>query len=157
MFGGSIRAARASDTGPVLNVLRTAFRPYRSEYTLTAYQATVLNATMLRRRLRSMSVLVALSGSGVVVGTIGVKTISRDQAHLRGMAVLPRYQGRGVAAALLRAAVRTARASGARRLTLETTAPLVRAERFYLRHGFRRTGRTRRWGGMRLIGFERRI
>ena len=102
-----------------------------------------------------MTVFVAVLRNRRIVGTVAVKRVSSAHAHLRGMAVVPRYEGQGVASALLTAALRHARKDGPSRVTLETTAPLRRATRFYLDHGFRPTGRTRHWGGMQLFGFER--
>ena len=151
-----IRPARPEDAEGILDCLRVAFAPYRRAYTPAAFRATVLTGPMLARRYRSMHLLVACEGPRVV-GTVAIKPISRGHAHLRGMAVVPAYQGRGLAARLLRAAVRHARARGAHRLTLETTEPLQRAARFYARHGFRSTGRYRTWGGMRLLSYELRI
>lgn len=102
-----------------------------------------------------MMVLVAVDRRGRILGTVAVKRASSGHAHLRGMAVLPQYQGKGIASALLEAAIRRARKAGQLYVTLETTEPLRRATRFYLRRGFQPTGRYRYWGGMRLIGFER--
>jgi GNAT superfamily N-acetyltransferase len=150
-----IRVAVAADAPGILGCLAAAFRPFRRAYTSEAYVATVLTPTSLGRRLRSMTVWVALDARGRVVGTIALKQVTGAHGHLRGMAVLPSFQGRGVGRRLLAAAVRRARAGGTDRLTLETTEPLVRAERFYQRYGFRSTGHTRRWGGMRLFEFER--
>lgn len=152
-----IRPARASDVGGIVECLHSAFEPYRSAYTATAFAATVLTTTTAKRRVRSMTVWVAVGRQGRILGTVAVKRASPRHAHLRGMAVLPEYQGQGIASALLEHTVRRARAKGFRYVTLETTEPLTNAARFYLSHGFRRTGRSRHWGGMKLIGFERRI
>ena len=152
-----IRVATASDVEGILACLHSAFERYRREYTPSAYTATVLTTPMAKRRVRSMTVLVGVDSKGRIIGTVAVKRSSPGHAHLRGMAVLPQYQGKGVASALLDAAIRHAQATGQSYVTLETTEPLHRATRFYLRHGFRKTGRYRQWGGMKLIGFERAI
>jgi GNAT superfamily N-acetyltransferase len=141
----------------ILECLRSAFEQYRPRYTARAFMATVLTEPMAQRRVRSMTVFVAVSPKGRIVGTVAVKRASTGHAHLRGMAVLPEYQGKGIASALLGAAIRQARSAGQLYVTLETTEPLRRATRFYLSRGFRRTGRYRSWGGMKLIGFERAI
>jgi GNAT superfamily N-acetyltransferase len=104
-----------------------------------------------------MSVWVAVRENQQVVGTVALKSVSRHRGHLRGMAVLPEFQGTGLASALLRTAIRAAAKNGERRVTLETTEPLERATQFYLRHGFRTSGRRRQWGGMKLIEFERAV
>jgi GNAT superfamily N-acetyltransferase len=66
------------------------------------------------------------------------------------MAVLPDWQGSGVASALLQAAEVEMRNQGCERVTLDTTQPLARAMRFYARHGFRLSGRVSDFFGMPL-------
>jgi len=102
-----------------------------------------------------MTVFVAVAQNRRIVGTVAVKRVSSAHAHLRGMAVVPQFQGKGVAPALLTAALRHCRQVDQTWVTLETTVPLQRAARFYLDHGFRATGRFRHWGGMKLLEFER--
>lgn len=159
-MGGSrrdfcIRTAHTGDVAQILECLSEAFAPYRRAYTKPAFAATVLTPRSLARRMRSMTVLVAESRPGRLVGTVSWKRVSSRHAHLRGMAVRPSSQGLGLASHLLRATVRRARIAGFRTMTLETTEPLTQAAEVYVHLGFRRTGRTRRWGGMRLIEFER--
>lgn len=153
MRGVRIRPATIADVDGLLRCLREAFEPYRERYTRVAYLATVLTATSARRRLRSMAVWVAADREGRILGTIALKRISRTHGHLRGMAVTPDFQGTGIASKLLRTAMDHSVRSGQRCVTLETTEPLDRAARFYLRHGFRKSNRTRHWGGMKLIEF----
>jgi GNAT superfamily N-acetyltransferase len=69
---------------------------------------------------------------------------------LRGMAVLPDWQGSGVASTLLQAAEAEIRNQRCKRITLDTTEPLARAMRFYARHGFTRSGRVSNFFGMPL-------
>ena len=66
------------------------------------------------------------------------------------MAVLPDWQGSGVAAALLQAVEAEIRNQGCERVTLNTTEPLARAMRFYVRHGFTRFGRVSNFFGTSL-------
>ena len=66
------------------------------------------------------------------------------------MAVLPEWQGQGIAPRLLQAAEEELAARGCVRITLDTTEPLLRAVRFYEKHGYRRTGRTTDFFGMPL-------
>jgi GNAT superfamily N-acetyltransferase len=152
--GFRIRRANESDVPGILECLHSAFEEYRSRYTPSAFVATVLTERMAHRRLRTMTVWVAVGPGHRVLGTVASKLVSPGHAHLRGMAVLPGHQGKRIATVLLAAAIRHARSARAVRVTLETTEPLQRASRFYLHHGFRRTGHHRRWGGMKLIGFE---
>jgi GNAT superfamily N-acetyltransferase len=66
------------------------------------------------------------------------------------MAVLPDWQGTGVASALLEAAEGEVRDQHRTRVTLDTTEPLARAMHFYERHGFTRSGRVSDFFGMSL-------
>lgn len=60
------------------------------------------------------------------------------EAHVLAMAVLPAWRGRGVASALLRAAL-----SGARAAYLEVRESNAAGRGFYARHGFEVAGRRR--------------
>ncbi len=144
----SIRRAGAEDGPAILACLAAAFAPYRDQYTAGAFADTVMNPDAVWRRLRQMCVLVAVSGSEIV-GTIGGCS-NGEEGHLRGMAVLPACHGTGVAPALLQAAEAELRQQGCRRVTLDTTAPLERAIRFYEKHGYARSGRVRDFYGMTL-------
>jgi putative acetyltransferase len=96
---------------------------------------------------------VAVTPDGEVVGTIASQRASDAEGHLRGMAVLPAWHGAGVADALLNAADHSLRARGCARISLDTTAPLARAVRFYERHGFRASGRVGDFFGMPLFEY----
>jgi ribosomal protein S18 acetylase RimI-like enzyme len=129
-----IRKASDKDSDAILGCLHTAFEPYRTQYTPQGFADTVLDFETIRRRMYDMCILVAVSG-GRIVGTIGCVVKGRE-GHLRGMAVSPEWQGTGVAAALLHAAETELQNNGCRCVTLDTTAPLKRATRFYEKHGF---------------------
>jgi GNAT superfamily N-acetyltransferase len=113
----------------------------------------VLNRGTLERRLAEMTLFVATGGAGVVVGTIGCAAVSPGEGHIRGMAVRPEWQGRGVAGRLLAAAEEELRARGCGRVSLDTTAPLKRAVRFYERNGYRASGRVADFFGMPLFEY----
>src|SRR5271166_860369 len=104
----------------------------------------------IQQRLSSMCVLIAVTESGDAVGTIACSVVGRDEGHLRGMAVLPEWQGRGVAERLLRAAETELAARNCNRITLDTTEPLKRAMRFYETHGYQRSGEISDFFGMPL-------
>ena len=72
-----------------------------------------------------MHVLVA-TADGNVVGTIS-GSCHAEEGHLRGMAVLPAWHGLGVAAKLLAGIEALLRGYGCKRITLDTTLPLVPA------------------------------
>jgi GNAT superfamily N-acetyltransferase len=144
----TVRRADPKDGEGILACLASAFAPYRNKYTPAALKDTMLDSESIQRRLREMCVFVAVA-QGRVVGTLACAA-SGEEAHLRGMAVLPDWQGRGAASALLEAAEAEVRNQHRKRVTLDTTEPLARAMRFYERHGFTRSGRVSDFFGMPL-------
>jgi predicted N-acetyltransferase YhbS len=147
-----IRRATPNDADAVLECLSSAFEPYRARYTSDAYRDTTLTAETIHDRMTSMSVLVAVTSDGQVVGTIA-SAIDGGVGHLRGMAVLPAWQGAGVAALLLDAAERELRTKNCSLVTLDTTEPLQRATRFYVKHGYRASGRVSDFFGMPIFEY----
>jgi ribosomal protein S18 acetylase RimI-like enzyme len=143
-----LRRATAADRDGILECLRLAFEPYRKRYTAEGFADTTLTPQTLDRRLAEMAVLVAAIASGQIVGTVALSTPSPDEGHIRGMAVRPEWQGRGVAEALLDQVEEEFRAKHCVRLSLDTTEPLERAIRFYERHGFRPSGKIGDFFGM---------
>jgi len=144
----AIRQAASNDGEPIVACLASAFAPYRDKYTPAAFRDTVLDSESVQDRLREMRVFVAVA-DGRVVGTIAC-ALNGGEGHLRGMGVVPEWQGRGVASALLDAAERDVRERHGIRVTLDTTEPLARAMAFYERHGFIRSGRVSKFFGMPL-------
>lgn len=155
-----VRPAAAGDVDAMRACLLAAFEPYRADYTPGAFLDTVPDPEAIARRLREMTLLVATSaaaGAARVVGTIGHQVLEPGVGHLRGMAVLPAFQGRGVAERLLAAAEAALAAGGCRRVTLDTTRPLARAIRFYERQGYRPTGVVTDFHGMPLFEYAKRL
>jgi GNAT superfamily N-acetyltransferase len=150
-----IRGALMRDVPAILACLRAAFVPYREQYTPAGYLDTVLTSETIGARLASMSVRVAVSPARAVVGTIASEVWHSAAGHLRGLAVLPEWQGRGVAARLLHAVEQELCAKGCPRVTLDTTAPLVRAISFYQRRGFTASGRVQDFFGMPLYEYAK--
>lgn len=151
----AIRQAGRGDAGAILNCLSSAFEVYRQEYTPDAFLDTVLTEERLEHRFGEMTILVAVAESRIV-GTIAYQ-VQGTEGHLRGMAILPEWQGRGVAAALLQAAESGLRELGCVSATLDTTEPLRRAIRFYERRGFGPSGQIRDFFGMRLHEYAKRL
>lgn len=149
----SIRPASPDDAEGILHCLQTAFEPYRARYTPDAFADTVLDPEKLRQRLSTMSILVAVGDTGEVVGTIGYRVMDATRGHIRGMAVLPGWQGSGLAAALMTSAELELRRAGCSRTTLNSVAPLERAIAFYEGRGFRPTGRVTDLFGMPLVEY----
>ena len=147
----SIRKATERDAPAILACLRAAFEPYRASYTPAAYLATVLTPQTLAARLATMCLFVAETDRGETVGTLACHVINADEGHLRGMAVLLGWQGRGVAARLLRSAESELQDRQCVRVTLHTSEPLKRATRFYLKNGYSPSGRVKDSSGMPLF------
>jgi GNAT superfamily N-acetyltransferase len=146
-----IRNANPEDGEAILACLAAAFEKHRDQYSAEAFADTVLNSETVQSRLRAMHVLVAVSEGGIV-GTIGYSAHGTD-GHLRGMAVLPDWQGTGVATALLQTAEAELLRLECQSVTLDTTQPLTRAIRFYERHGFSPSGRISDFFGMNLYEY----
>jgi ribosomal protein S18 acetylase RimI-like enzyme len=153
----TIRRAEPEDLAGVVACLTAAFEPYRSQYSRGGYDDTVLTIEAGVRRSLEMTILVASDTSGRIVGTIGCQVAKKGEGHLRGMAVLPEFQGTGVADALLTSAEAKLRAMKCSRVTLDTTKPLERAVRFYVRHGYVPTGAVTNFFGMSLYEYEKHI
>jgi ribosomal protein S18 acetylase RimI-like enzyme len=150
-----IRPASVEDAAAILQCLRAAFEPYRSQYSSQAWLDTVMTLDTLLHRLTSMTVLVAVSVQGNVVGTIGGAVVSTSEGHLRGMAVPPQWHGCGIAQRLLEAMEEHLLATGCTSISLATTEPLQRAMRFYEKNGFTRTGKITDFFGMPLIAYAK--
>lgn len=149
----SIRTATATDADGILKCLHSAFQEFRSSYTTGAFLDTVLTPETIRKRLEAMHVFVAVNDADQVVGTIAFQVVDKDEGHIRGMAVMPGWQGTGVAAQLLRTAESHLQQSDCGRVALDTTAPLRRAIRFYERNGFRPSGKVTDFFGMPLFEY----
>ena len=152
-----IRQARAADTSGILECLAEAFEPYRTSYTSAAFLDTVLTAETLAERTKSMTIYVALDQRGEVAGTVACGLVDREEGHLRGMAVASAWQRAGVATRLLATAEAELRAKGCRRITLDTTAPLQPAMKFYEKNGYRRSGKVQDFFGMPLFEYVKAI
>jgi ribosomal protein S18 acetylase RimI-like enzyme len=130
-----------------------AFEPHRASYTPEAFADTVLTPETVHQRLAAMTVFVAVSESGEVVGTIGCNLVSPEEGHIRGMAVHPNWQGSSVAQQLLEVVESELRQRGCARISLDTTEPLQRAIRFYERNGYRSSGKMADFFGMSLFEY----
>lgn len=153
----SVHRATSADANGVLHCLHTAFEPYRRRYTPDAFRDTVLGPETVTDRLASMAVFVAVTPAGEIVGTIGCRLVSAEEGHLRGMAVLREWHGAGVAAQLLAVTESELRSRHCHRVTLDTTAPLDRAMRFYEKHGYRRSGKIADFFSMPLFEYVKEL
>lgn len=74
-----------------------------------------------------------------------LKRAPEPEYYVSNLAVAPAERGRGVGAALLEDAVRTARSRGGRKIVLSVIAPNPPAVRLYKRTGFRTVSTHRAW------------
>jgi len=151
-----VRPACADDVEEIVTCLRLAFEPFRSQYTEDAFRDTVPSTEAIRQRIADMNVYVAVASDKTVAGTLAAAVL-KDEGHLRGIAVLPEWQGQGVAEQLLARAEMDLCAAGCTRLTLDTTQPLQRAIRFYEKNGFVPSGRITDFFGMPLHEYVKRL
>jgi len=151
----TVRPAQRGDVQDVLSCLTQAFAPVQWQYTREAYRDTVLDADLLRQRMQNMHVLVAVSRQGTV-GTVAA-SLTGVEGHLRGMAVLPEWQGSGLASKLLRSIEAWLSGHECRRITLDTTLPLTFAMKFYEKNGYRKSGRITDFFGMPLVEYEKEL
>jgi len=153
----SIRKATSADACGILACLSAAFEVYRDSYTHAAFADTILTPETIQRRLQEMTVFVETEKSGVIVGTIACGVVNPEEGHIRGMAILPAAQGSGIATGLLKHAEAHFRQSSCNRISLDTTAPLKRAIRFYERSGFSTSGKVQDFFGMPLYEYVKTI
>jgi ribosomal protein S18 acetylase RimI-like enzyme len=153
----AIRRASANEVEAIRACLAEAFAAFRALYTLEAYQDTVPPPAGMRKRMSDMTVYIASTAEGEIVGTISYGMDRAKTAHLRGMAVRPAWQGHGIAEQLLRTAENDLLAAGCVLVSLHTTAPLERAIRFYQKHGFVPSGKIEDFFGMPLYEYVKSL
>ena len=153
----TVRQALISDAEEIQACLRTAFGNFLDSYTREAFLDTVPTLENVRDRFHTMSLFVAEDTNRKVVGTVAYYLKSFEEGYIRGMAVLPEWQGKGVARQLLETAEAEIRGHGRKRVSLDTTDPLERAIHFYEKQGYRRTGNVEDFFGMPLHEFTKNL
>lgn len=145
----TIRSANLEDAAGIADCLSAAFAPYRDSYPIEAFSDTTPSVAGVQKRIREMTLLVAIDGSGRVVGTVAYRVVTPGQrGHLRSMAVLPGCLGSGLASDLIAAAEQELRALGCTLVTLNTSRRLDRAGRFYAKCGYAATGTVADYHGL---------
>ncbi len=76
---------------------------------------------------------------GKILGYLGVMFVI-DELHINTIGVLPDYEGKGIASALMDDAWRDAKERGIERATLEVAVSNKRAQDLYYRYGFKPVG-----------------
>ena len=147
------RVASAADARIIAEIVSEAFEGYRAwappEWSppRSGEEEAFLAAALSRA---DVWFLLAIA-QGKAVGHVALSPFTMVQPqpppagtiNLWQLFVRPPWQGRGVAAQLMRAAVVEARRRGFARMRLWTPSDAARARRFYEREGWSKTGSTR--------------
>jgi len=83
--------------------------------------------------------------------------LAGDEAHLRMLGVHPEYRQHGIGRLMVEACIERARSAGKRRLTLDTTEPMVAARALYEGMGFTFRGYSDRIPDVPMLMYERDI
>jgi len=152
----TIRPATIKDAKAVHEVLLAAFEEYRFFYSPEGFTDTVLSEEKAKDRIKETKVYVAVDQHGKIIGTIGWQKLNESEGHIRGMGVIPSMQGKGSpATSLLRQVERDAQLENCTILTLDTTEILKRAQNFYEKNGFKRTGKIGEFFGSIIYEFAK--
>lgn len=149
-----LRRAHEADAEAIHALLATSFASFRPQYTLACFDATVLDAERVRRRIREGPVWV-VEGSDLI-GTVGAKR-DGDRLYVRGMAVHPEARGQGVGHRLLQRCEEHARVQGLSAMWLSTTTFLDASQALYRRFGFEPCDGPADLCGTALVSFEKRL
>ena len=153
-----IQKAKPKDAQGIHEVILAAFEEFRYFYSPEGFTDTVMSEKAVTKRIENMTIFIAVDQNGGIIGTIGWKKLSEKEGHIRGMAVHPKMQGKeSPATELLRKVEEDARSQGYSFLTLDTTEVLQRAQNFYEKNGFKKTGRTGEFFGATIFEFAKKI
>jgi N-acetylglutamate synthase-like GNAT family acetyltransferase len=153
-----IRRAQPKDAKGIHEVILAAFEEFRDFYSEKGFTDTVMSEEIALERMIEMIIYVAVDKSDRIIGTVGWKKVNEKEGHLRGMAVHPKRQGKSSPASdLLKIVQEEAHSQGCSFLTLDTTDPLQRAQNFYKKHGFKKTGKTSDFFGSKVYEFAKEI
>ncbi|MFX1279349.1 MAG: GNAT family N-acetyltransferase [Promethearchaeota archaeon] len=153
-----IRKAEIKDAKRIHEVILAAFEQYRYFYSPEGFADTVMSEAMAVERIKRTTIYIAEDQSGEIIGTIGWKKVSKEEGHIRGMAVHPNFQGKkSPATDLLKMVEIDALSEGCSFLTLDTTEVLERAQNFYRKNGFAKTGKTGDFFGATIFEFKKII
>src|SRR6476659_8187786 len=75
-----VRQATKDDAESILLCLLEAFEPYRREYTTEAFADTIVGRQGIERRMKDLTVFVAVTNE-TVVGTIGCEVVQSSLAE----------------------------------------------------------------------------
>ena len=153
-----IQKAEAKDAKGIHEVILAAFEEFRYFYSPEGFADTVMSEQVALKRIMNMNIYIAVDQNSKIIGTIGWKRLNEKEGHIRGMAVLPKMQGKqSPATDLLKKVENDARSQGCSFLTLDTTEVLQRAQNFYRKNGFKKTGKTGDFFAATIFEFAKKI
>jgi GNAT superfamily N-acetyltransferase len=132
-----LRPLTVSDAAAAAGVIRTAFAA-QSKGTRPPSSALRETGGTIAAKIASGGGLGAYAKGELVAAALW--SIDGDALHVGRLSTLPAHRGRGVAAALISACERAARARGLERMTLRARLELPENERLFQRFGFVRIG-----------------
>lgn len=138
-----IRKAKKIEIRKLLKVIEETFKPYKTQYTHDAYRtAILLSRDDFESRLsnKNKDVLVAIYNHSIV-GTVSIEYCNKEYVHVKNMVVLPPFQRQGIGQSLLSEIERLAKEKKRHAILLECFDPLIQAQKFYKKTGFKKTGR----------------
>jgi ribosomal protein S18 acetylase RimI-like enzyme len=133
MDSPALREASPAEAERLLAIEQTAFAPYRA---LLDPPSSVFRETpdVIRQKMGEGAFLVACEGDQII-GMVFLQPHA-DHVYLGRLSVLPAWQGRGVARALIAAVEGRARALGAPAIRLAVRVALPQLIATYARQGF---------------------
>jgi len=153
-----VRKADPKDAKGIHEVVLAAFEEFRYFYSPEGFADTVMSEEIAVKRIEDMKIYIAIDQNDEIIGTIGWKKLSEKEGHIRGMAVHPKMQGKeSPAGNLLEKVERDALSQECTFLTLDTTEVLQRAQNFYRKNGFTKTGKAGNFFGATIYEFTKKI
>jgi predicted N-acetyltransferase YhbS len=137
----SLRAAEAADAAEIARVIRAAFEPYRGRLNPSPSALQEIAKSIGEPLTREPAL--AAEADGRIVGCVFMTLRDSEELYVGRLAVLPGWQGRGLARRLMTSAEAIARDSGRRSMSLGVRMALTENIAFFERLGFRETGRRR--------------
>ena len=119
---------------------------------------TVIRHTEIERRIRNdkKEILAAICNNEIV-GTATIKMEDENNIYIQSMAVKPKYQGKGIGMKILKEIDKIARKKEYKTMSLECFYPLKKAISLYKKCGFKRTGKTRDYYGIKIFEMLREV
>lgn len=157
-FYVEIRKANIGDVQAIYETILEAFESYKKYYTKDAYKMTVIGHAEIEKRIcdDKKEIFVAVCDNEIV-GTVTIKLKDESNIHIQSMAVKPKYQGKGIGMKILEEIDKIARKRGCKTMSLECFYPLKKAISLYEKCGFRKTGRSRDYYGIKIFEMLKEI